>query len=89
MFVENKVYQAADGVVADEVLQQWLNEFDKSRGKALLNSAAKNAANADVRFGRDQRDQRWRDKKKNEEEKDKKPSGKGGKGRGAKPMADG
>ncbi|KAK3258261.1 hypothetical protein CYMTET_32687 [Cymbomonas tetramitiformis] len=75
-FVENKVYQAADGVVADEVLQQWLNDFDKSRGKALLNSAAKNAANADARFGRDQRDQRWKDRKKHDEEKDKKPSGK-------------
>eukprot|EP00854_Cymbomonas_tetramitiformis_P034111 gene34111-biopygen13323 len=73
-FVENKVYQAADGVVADEVLQQWLNDFDKSRGKALLNSAAKNAANADARFGRDQREHRWRDKKKNDEEKDRKPS---------------
>ncbi|KAK3265257.1 hypothetical protein CYMTET_26045 [Cymbomonas tetramitiformis] len=88
-FVENKVYQAADGVVADEVLQQWLNDFDKTKGKALLNSAAKNAANADARFGRDQRDQCWRDRKKNDEEKDKKPSGKGGKGRGAKPSADG
>eukprot|EP00854_Cymbomonas_tetramitiformis_P034042 gene34042-biopygen6435 len=50
-FVENKVYQAADGVVADEVLQKWLNDFDKSRGKALLNSAAKNAANADAQAG--------------------------------------
>ncbi|KAK3232945.1 hypothetical protein CYMTET_56730 [Cymbomonas tetramitiformis] len=88
-FVENKVYQATDGMVADEVLQQWLNDFDKSRGKALLNSAAKNAANADARFGRDQRDQRWRNRKKNDEEKDKKPSGKGGKGRGGKPAADG
>ncbi|KAK3284158.1 hypothetical protein CYMTET_8181 [Cymbomonas tetramitiformis] len=28
-FVEDRVYQAADGVVADEVLQQWLNDFDK------------------------------------------------------------
>ncbi|KAK3287916.1 hypothetical protein CYMTET_4594 [Cymbomonas tetramitiformis] len=42
-FVEDKVYKAADGVVADEVLQQWLNDFDKSRGKALLNTTAKNA----------------------------------------------
>ncbi|KAK3287912.1 hypothetical protein CYMTET_4590 [Cymbomonas tetramitiformis] len=88
-FVENKVYQAADGVVADEELQQWLNDFDKSRGKALLNSAAKNAANADARFGRDQRKHRWWDKRKNDEEKDRKPSEKGGKGRGAKPSADG
>ncbi|KAK3252545.1 hypothetical protein CYMTET_38158 [Cymbomonas tetramitiformis] len=88
-FVENKVYQAADGVVADEVLQQWLNDFDKSRGKALLNSAAKNAANAEARLGRDQREHHWRDKKRNDEEKDRKPSGKGGKGRGAKPSADG
>ncbi|KAK3248600.1 hypothetical protein CYMTET_41941 [Cymbomonas tetramitiformis] len=61
-FVEDKVYKAADGVVADEVLQQWLNDFDKSRGKALLNTTAKNAANADARFGRDQRDQRWRER---------------------------
>ncbi|KAK3252548.1 hypothetical protein CYMTET_38161 [Cymbomonas tetramitiformis] len=86
-FVENKVYQAADGVVADEVLQQWLNDFDKSRGKALLNSAAKNAANAEARLGRDQREHRWWDKKRNDEEKDRKPSGKGGKGRGAKPSS--
>ncbi|KAK3271354.1 hypothetical protein CYMTET_20291 [Cymbomonas tetramitiformis] len=87
-FVENKVYQAADGVVADEVLHQWLNDFDKTRGKALLNSAAKNAANADARFGQDQRDQRWKDRKKHDEEKDKKSSAKGGKGRGGKPAAD-
>ncbi|KAK3262601.1 hypothetical protein CYMTET_28555 [Cymbomonas tetramitiformis] len=36
-FVEDRVYQAADGVVADEVLQQWLNDFDKNRGRAMLN----------------------------------------------------
>ncbi|KAK3279255.1 hypothetical protein CYMTET_12848 [Cymbomonas tetramitiformis] len=36
-FVEDRVYQAADGMVADEVLQQWLNDFDKSRGKGMLN----------------------------------------------------
>ncbi|KAK3289238.1 hypothetical protein CYMTET_3329 [Cymbomonas tetramitiformis] len=89
-FMDDKVYKAADGVVADKVLQQWLNDFDKSRGKALLNTTAKNAANADARFGRVQRDKRWRDRKKTEEEKDsKKPNGKGGKGRGARPSADG
>ncbi|KAK3235269.1 hypothetical protein CYMTET_54516 [Cymbomonas tetramitiformis] len=47
-FVEDHVYQAADGVVADAVLQQWLNDFDKSRGRALLNTTAKQAANADA-----------------------------------------
>ncbi|KAK3287308.1 hypothetical protein CYMTET_5176 [Cymbomonas tetramitiformis] len=89
-FVEDKVYKAADGVVAEELLQQWLNDFDRSRGKALLNTTAKNAANADAWFGRGQRDQRWRDCMKTEEDKDsKKPNGKGGKGRGAKPLADG
>eukprot|EP00854_Cymbomonas_tetramitiformis_P003867 gene3867-biopygen3808 len=35
-FVEDRVYQAADGFVADEVLQQWLNDFDNDRGKAVL-----------------------------------------------------
>ncbi|KAK3270342.1 hypothetical protein CYMTET_21263 [Cymbomonas tetramitiformis] len=89
-FVEDRVYQAADGVVADEVLQQWLNDFDKNRGKALLNTTAKNAANADARAPKDHRDQRWKDRKKYDEEKHtKKPDGKGGKGQGAKPSADG
>ncbi|KAK3288433.1 hypothetical protein CYMTET_4090 [Cymbomonas tetramitiformis] len=45
-FVEDRVYQAANGVVADEVLQQWLNDFDKNRGKAMLSLTSKNAANA-------------------------------------------
>eukprot|EP00854_Cymbomonas_tetramitiformis_P000738 gene737-biopygen615 len=47
-FVEDRVYQAADGVVADEVLQQWLNDFDKSRGKAMLNTTVKQAANTEA-----------------------------------------
>ncbi|KAK3233094.1 hypothetical protein CYMTET_56579 [Cymbomonas tetramitiformis] len=67
-FVEDRVYQAPDGVVADEVLQQWLNDFDKNRGKAMLSLTAKNAANAETRVvnPRD-RDQRWKDRKKYEE----------------------
>ncbi|KAK3248563.1 hypothetical protein CYMTET_41974 [Cymbomonas tetramitiformis] len=85
-FVEDRVYQAADGVVADEVLQQWLNDFDKNRGKAMLSLTAKNAANAEPRVvnPRD-RDQRWKDRKKYEEKDGKKPTEKGGKGRAESP----
>ncbi|KAK3232857.1 hypothetical protein CYMTET_56809 [Cymbomonas tetramitiformis] len=73
----DRVYQAADGVVADEVLQQWLNDFDKNRGKAVLSASSKSAANADARVVKDHRDQR--SKEKYDDEKDsKKPSGKGG-----------
>ncbi|KAK3284880.1 hypothetical protein CYMTET_7491 [Cymbomonas tetramitiformis] len=68
----NRVYQAADGVVADEVLQQWLNDFDKNRGKAMLSLTSKNAANAETQAVKDHRDrdQRWKEnerRKKNEE----------------------
>eukprot|EP00854_Cymbomonas_tetramitiformis_P034242 gene34242-biopygen22056 len=88
-FVEDRVYQAADGVVADEVLRQWLNDFDKNRVKAMLNFTSKNAANSDARVVKDHRDQRWKERKKYDEEKDgKKPTAKGSKGRGAKPAAD-
>ncbi|KAK3276044.1 hypothetical protein CYMTET_15859 [Cymbomonas tetramitiformis] len=71
-FLEDRVYQAADGVVADEVLQQWLNDFDKNRGKAMLSLTSKNAANAETRVVKDHRDrdQRWKEnerRKKNEE----------------------
>ncbi|KAK3234934.1 hypothetical protein CYMTET_54836 [Cymbomonas tetramitiformis] len=48
-FVEDRVYQAADDVVADEVLQQWLNDFDKNRGNVMLNLTSKNAASLDAR----------------------------------------
>ncbi|KAK3266443.1 hypothetical protein CYMTET_24933 [Cymbomonas tetramitiformis] len=92
-FVEDRVYQAADGVVADEVLQQRLNDFDKSRGKALLNTTAKQAANAEA--GPSSRWKQRDDKKygKDNHEKDKhndrKPTGGKGKGgRGGKPAAD-
>ncbi|KAK3248780.1 hypothetical protein CYMTET_41757 [Cymbomonas tetramitiformis] len=78
-FVEDRVYQAADGLVADEVLQQWLNDFDKNRGKAVLSTTAKNAANADSRGSKEDRDRRWREWKKHDEDKDgKKTNGKGG-----------
>ncbi|KAK3243668.1 hypothetical protein CYMTET_46690 [Cymbomonas tetramitiformis] len=84
------VYQAADGVVADQVLQQWLNDFDKSRGVAMLSTTSKSAAIADARGAKDHRDQRWRERKKYDDDKDgKNGKGKGGKGRGAKPAADG
>ncbi|KAK3287674.1 hypothetical protein CYMTET_4826 [Cymbomonas tetramitiformis] len=90
-FVEDRVYQAANGVVADEVLQQWLNDFDKNRGKAVLSATSKNVASADtrvVKYHRD-RDQRWKERKRYYEEKDgNKKGGEGGKGRGAKPVAD-
>ncbi|KAK3258500.1 hypothetical protein CYMTET_32457 [Cymbomonas tetramitiformis] len=90
-FVEDRVYQAADGVVADEVLQQWLNDFDKNRGRAMLNLTSKNAASAETRVVKDPRDRdRWKERK-NKEEKDgkKQPTDKGGgKGRGGKPAAD-
>ncbi|KAK3241773.1 hypothetical protein CYMTET_48504 [Cymbomonas tetramitiformis] len=77
-------------MVADEVLQQWLNNFDKNRGKALLSTISKSTANADARITKDHRDQRWKERKNCDEEKDsKKPAGKGGKARGAKPAADG
>eukprot|EP00854_Cymbomonas_tetramitiformis_P012978 gene12978-biopygen13373 len=78
-FVEDRVYQTADGVVADEVLQQWLNDIDKNRGKAMLNLTSKNAASSDTRVVKDHRDQRWKERKKYDDEKDgKKPTGKGG-----------
>ncbi|KAK3276038.1 hypothetical protein CYMTET_15867 [Cymbomonas tetramitiformis] len=89
LFVEDRVYQAADGVVADEVLQQWLNDFDKNRGKAMLSLTSKNAANAETRVVKDPRDRdRWKERKKNEEKDGKKPTDKGGKGRGGTPAAD-
>ncbi|KAK3242252.1 hypothetical protein CYMTET_48045 [Cymbomonas tetramitiformis] len=75
----NRVYQAADGVVANQVLQQWLNDFDKSRGVAMLSTTSKSAAIADVRGAKDHRDQRWRERKKYDDDKD----GKNGKGKGA------
>ncbi|KAK3283104.1 hypothetical protein CYMTET_9182 [Cymbomonas tetramitiformis] len=88
-FVENRVYQAAGGVVADEVLQQWLNDFDKNRGKAMLSLTSKNAANAETQVVKDPRDRdRWKERKKYEEKDGKKPTEKGGKGRGGKPAAD-
>ncbi|KAK3233243.1 hypothetical protein CYMTET_56449 [Cymbomonas tetramitiformis] len=71
-FVEDRVYQAADGMVADEVLQQWLNDFDKSHGKAMLSATMKSAANADARVVKEHRDQRWKERKKHDDE-DKKP----------------
>ncbi|KAK3238667.1 hypothetical protein CYMTET_51338, partial [Cymbomonas tetramitiformis] len=84
-FVEDRVYQAADVVVADEVLQQWLNDFDKSRGKALLNTTAKQAANAEAGTSSHwkQRDDKKYDKDKHEKDKhnDRKPTG--GKGQAA------
>ncbi|KAK3282899.1 hypothetical protein CYMTET_9388 [Cymbomonas tetramitiformis] len=68
-FVEDRVYQAADGVVADEVLQQWLNDFDKNRGRAVLNIASKNAANAETRVPKDPRDrERWKERKNKEKD---------------------
>ncbi|KAK3245695.1 hypothetical protein CYMTET_44755 [Cymbomonas tetramitiformis] len=89
-FVEDRVYQAADGVVADEVLQQWLNDFDKNRGRAVLNIASKNAANAETRVPKDPRDRdRWKERKNKEKDGTKQPTDKGGnKGRGGKPAAD-
>ncbi|KAK3238003.1 hypothetical protein CYMTET_51954 [Cymbomonas tetramitiformis] len=78
-FVEDRVYHAADGVVADEVLQRWLNDFDKNRRKTVLSATSKSAANADTRVAKDHRDQRWEERKKYNDEKDsKKPAGKGG-----------
>ncbi|KAK3283684.1 hypothetical protein CYMTET_8629 [Cymbomonas tetramitiformis] len=89
-FVEDRVYQAADGVVADEVLQQWLNDFDKNRGRAVLNIASKNAASAETRVAKDPRDRdRWKERKNKEKDGTKQPADKGGnKGRGGKPAAD-
>ncbi|KAK3288027.1 hypothetical protein CYMTET_4483 [Cymbomonas tetramitiformis] len=73
-FVEDRVYQASDGVVADEVLQQWLNDFDKSRVKAMLSTTAKQAANAETHTGRwKHRDDRH--KKNDDKRDDKKPTG--------------
>ncbi|KAK3267353.1 hypothetical protein CYMTET_24082 [Cymbomonas tetramitiformis] len=90
-FVEDRVYQAADGVVADEVLQQWLNDFDKNRGRAVLNLASKNAASAETRVPKDPRDRgdRWKERKNKEKDGTRQPTDKGGnKGRGGKPAAD-
>eukprot|EP00854_Cymbomonas_tetramitiformis_P013848 gene13848-biopygen14251 len=47
-FVEDCIYRAADGVVVDEMLPQWLDKFDKSHRKAVLNTSAKTAANSDT-----------------------------------------
>ncbi|KAK3261593.1 hypothetical protein CYMTET_29502 [Cymbomonas tetramitiformis] len=83
-FVEDRVYQAADGVVADAVLQQWLNDFDKSKGRALLNTTAKQAANADAGSAPrwKPRDDKKYDKKHDKDtHDDKKPTG--GKGKAA------
>eukprot|EP00854_Cymbomonas_tetramitiformis_P034180 gene34180-biopygen18432 len=71
-FVEDRVYQAADGVVADEVMQQWLNDFDKNRGKAVLSATSESAANAYARVVKDHRDRRRRERKTYDDEKDKK-----------------
>ncbi|KAK3263345.1 hypothetical protein CYMTET_27842 [Cymbomonas tetramitiformis] len=85
--------KTADGVVADEVLQRWLTDIDESRGKALLNTTAKQAANAEPGTSSrwKQREDKKYDKDKHDKDKhsDKKPTGGKGKGgRGGKPAAD-
>ncbi|KAK3266721.1 hypothetical protein CYMTET_24679 [Cymbomonas tetramitiformis] len=65
-FVEDRAYQAVNGVVADEVLQQWLNDFDKSRGNAMLNTTAKQAANVEAGIS-----SRWRTRDDKRRDKDK------------------
>ncbi|KAK3256315.1 hypothetical protein CYMTET_34543 [Cymbomonas tetramitiformis] len=89
-FVEDRVYSALDGIVADEVLQQWLDNFDKSRGTAMLNTTSKLAANAETGGGRWKPPDKGGGRHKDDKHEDKKPLGKGGEGgRGAKPAADG
>ncbi|KAK3244623.1 hypothetical protein CYMTET_45771 [Cymbomonas tetramitiformis] len=50
--LEDCVCRSSDGVVADEVLQEWLNDFHRSRGKAMLSTTAKQAASAQSGNGR-------------------------------------
>ncbi|KAK3263347.1 hypothetical protein CYMTET_27844 [Cymbomonas tetramitiformis] len=91
-FVEDRVYQASDGVIADAVLQQWLNDFDTSKGKALLNTTAKQAAGAETGSAprwKQRDDTKYEDKKYKDKQDDRKPSGGKGKGgRGGKPASD-
>eukprot|EP00854_Cymbomonas_tetramitiformis_P002409 gene2409-biopygen2328 len=80
--VEDRVYQAADGVVADAVLQQWLNDFDKQKGRALMNTTAKQAANAEAGSAprwKPRDDVKKTNKKYDNKHNDKKPTG--GKGK--------
>ncbi|KAK3234998.1 hypothetical protein CYMTET_54774 [Cymbomonas tetramitiformis] len=82
--VEDRVYQAADGVVADAVLQQWLNDFDKQKGRALMNTTAKQAANAEAGSAprwKPRDDVKKTNKKYDNKHNDKKPTG--GKGKAA------
>ncbi|KAK3265934.1 hypothetical protein CYMTET_25410 [Cymbomonas tetramitiformis] len=71
-----RIAQAADGLVAGEVLRQWLEEFDKSPRKAVLSITAKKSANSEPK--NDRRGNPWSDRKKEEDKK----AGKDAKGRG-------
>ncbi|KAK3276403.1 hypothetical protein CYMTET_15514 [Cymbomonas tetramitiformis] len=78
-FVEDRVYSASDRLVADEVLQQWLDDFDKSQGRAMLSTTSKLAANAETGNAR------WKPRDKSFKHKDDKHEdtlGKGGKAMG-------
>eukprot|EP00854_Cymbomonas_tetramitiformis_P008950 gene8949-biopygen9116 len=81
-FVEDRVYQASDGVRADAVLQQWLNDFDKSKGKALLNTTAKQTAGAETGSAprwKPRDDKKYDKKHDKDKQDDRKPSGAKGK----------
>ncbi|KAK3267798.1 hypothetical protein CYMTET_23668 [Cymbomonas tetramitiformis] len=92
-FVEDRVYQATYGMVADEVLQQWLKDLDISHGKAMLNTTAKQAANAETSTSRlkhrDDKNKNDKDKHGNKHNERKPTGGKGKHGWGNKPAAAG
>ncbi|KAK3272795.1 hypothetical protein CYMTET_18928 [Cymbomonas tetramitiformis] len=58
-FMEDKVYNDSDGFTNEPIFNQWLQEFETSRQRAVMNTAAKQAARggAGGRFqGRERRD---------------------------------
>eukprot|EP00854_Cymbomonas_tetramitiformis_P034011 gene34011-biopygen1931 len=60
-FMEENVYNSSDGFDAEPIFNKWLQEFDSSRHRAVMNTAAKQAAKGPGgggRFlGRERRDQ--------------------------------
>ncbi|KAK3234206.1 hypothetical protein CYMTET_55519 [Cymbomonas tetramitiformis] len=48
-FIEEKVYHNADGFVAEPIFTQWLQEFEASRRRAVMNNTTKKAAQQSTR----------------------------------------
>eukprot|EP00854_Cymbomonas_tetramitiformis_P034534 gene34534-biopygen32866 len=68
--VEDRMHKASDGLAADEVLQQWLNDFDTPLGKVVLSTTANSVASAEFCADREAKDreQRWLTRNKKDEE---------------------